>query len=64
MSTKENRGDANVRYGWLGSRKNDIVRILINGLGTTGKPGEKSDLISGVYLSPEDRTFTRCAFLT
>ncbi|RLM65000.1 uncharacterized protein C2845_PM16G23670 [Panicum miliaceum] len=58
VSTKEKRGDANVRYGWLGSRKNDIVRILINGLGTTGKPAEKSDLSAGVYLSPESRTFT------
>jgi hypothetical protein len=58
VSTKEKRGDANVRYGWLGSRKNDIVRILINGLGTTGKPAEKSDLSAGVYLSPENRTFT------
>ncbi|RLM73118.1 uncharacterized protein C2845_PM15G25100 [Panicum miliaceum] len=58
VSTKEKRGDANVRYGWLGSRKNDIVRILINGLGTTGKPAEKADLSAGVYLSPENRTFT------
>ncbi|WVZ87651.1 hypothetical protein U9M48_034257 [Paspalum notatum var. saurae] len=57
-STKEERGDANVRYGWLGSRKNNIVRILINGLGTTGKPGEKSGLSAGVYLSPVGRTFT------
>ena len=64
VSTKEKRGDANVRYGWLGSRKNDIVRILINGLGITGKPAEKSDLSAGVYLSPENRTFTRCSFLT
>ncbi|CAN6269722.1 unnamed protein product [Urochloa humidicola] len=58
VAMKEKRGDANVRYGWLGSRKNDIVRILINGLGTTGKPAEKSDLSAGVYLSPENRTFT------
>ncbi|KAG2575604.1 hypothetical protein PVAP13_7KG382400 [Panicum virgatum] len=58
VSTKEKRGDANVRYGWLGSRKNDIVRILINGLGITGNPAEKSDLSAGVYLSPENRTFT------
>ncbi|TVU32540.1 hypothetical protein EJB05_24271 [Eragrostis curvula] len=57
-STKEERGDANVRYGWLGSRKNDIVRILINGLGTTAKPAEKASLSSGVYLSPENRAFT------
>ncbi|XP_062227099.1 inactive poly [ADP-ribose] polymerase RCD1-like isoform X2 [Phragmites australis] len=57
-STKEERGDANVRYGWLGSRKNDIVRILINGLGTTGKPVEKSGLNAGVHLSPENRIFT------
>jgi hypothetical protein len=62
-STKEERGDANVRYGWLGSRKNDIVKILINGLGTTAKPAEKACLSAGVYLSPENRAFTRCAFL-
>ncbi|KAL6640130.1 hypothetical protein ACP70R_021979 [Stipagrostis hirtigluma subsp. patula] len=57
-STKEERGDANVRYGWLGSKKNDIVRILINGLGTTTKPVEKAGLSAGVYLSPENRAFT------
>ncbi|KQJ85238.1 uncharacterized protein LOC100842408 [Brachypodium distachyon] len=56
--TKEDRGDSNVRYGWLGSRKSDIVRILINGFGTTGKPAEKACLSAGVYLSPEDRAFT------
>uniref|UniRef100_A0A0A9HHD6 PARP catalytic domain-containing protein n=1 Tax=Arundo donax TaxID=35708 RepID=A0A0A9HHD6_ARUDO len=58
-ATKEEHGDANVRYGWLGSRKNDIVRILINGSGTTGKPVEKSGLSAGVYLSPENRIYTR-----
>ncbi|TVU16519.1 hypothetical protein EJB05_40088, partial [Eragrostis curvula] len=58
MLTKEEHGDANVRYGWLGSRKNDIVRILVNGLGTTRKPVEKSGLSAGVYLSPENRAFT------
>ncbi|RLN22538.1 hypothetical protein C2845_PM07G02420 [Panicum miliaceum] len=57
-ATKEARGDANVRYGWLGSRKNDIVRILINGLGTTANPVEKAGLSAGVYLSPENRAFT------
>jgi hypothetical protein len=57
-ATKEARGDANVRYGWLGSRKNDIVRILINGLGTTANPIEKAGLSAGVYLSPENRAFT------
>jgi len=62
-STKEKCGDANVRYGWLGSRKNDIVRILINGLDPTREHVEKSDLSAGVYLSPVDRAFTRCPFL-
>ncbi|XP_062191536.1 inactive poly [ADP-ribose] polymerase RCD1-like isoform X2 [Phragmites australis] len=57
-STKEECGDANVRYGWIGSRKNDIVRILINGLGTTVKSVEKAGLSAGVYLSPENRAFT------
>lgn len=56
--TKEDRGDSNVRYGWLGSTKSDIVRILINGFGSTGKPAEKACLSAGVYLSPEDRAFT------
>ncbi|XP_014752937.1 probable inactive poly [ADP-ribose] polymerase SRO1 isoform X3 [Brachypodium distachyon] len=56
--TKEDRGDSNVRYGWLGSTKTDIVRILIHGFGTTGKPTEKACLSAGVYLSPEDRAFT------
>ena len=62
-STKEARGDANVKYGWLGSRKSDIVRILINGLGTTANPVEKAGLSAGVYLSPENRAFTRCVLL-
>lgn len=57
-STKEARGDANIRYGWLGSKKNDIVRVLINGLGTTANPVEKAGLSAGVYLSPENRAFT------
>lgn len=61
--TKEERGDATVRYRWLGCRKNDIVRILINGLDTPGKSVEKSSLNAGVYLSPENRAFTRCVFL-
>jgi hypothetical protein len=59
--TKEDRGDSNVRYGWLGSTKSDIVRILINGFDSTGKPAEKACLSAGVYLSPEDRAFTRYA---
>jgi len=62
-STKEARGDANVKYGWLGSRKSDIVRILINGLGTAANPVEKAGLGAGVYLSPENRAFTRCVLL-
>ena len=62
-STKEARGDANVKYGWLGSRKSDIVRILINGLGTTANTVEKAGLSAGVYLSPENRAFTRCVLL-
>ncbi|KAL6844383.1 hypothetical protein ACP4OV_026056 [Aristida adscensionis] len=57
-STKEAHGDANVRYGWLGSKKNDIIRILINGLDSTAKPVEKAGLSAGVFLSPENRTFT------
>jgi hypothetical protein len=56
--TKEH-GDANVRYGWLGCRKNDIVRILTDGLDTTGKLMGKSDLNAGIYLSPENRAFVR-----
>ncbi|GJN26072.1 hypothetical protein PR202_gb13971 [Eleusine coracana subsp. coracana] len=59
--TKEH-GDANVRYGWLGCRKNDIIRILIDGLDTTGKPVEKSGLNAGVYLSPENQAFTSVGF--
>jgi hypothetical protein len=51
------------KYGWIGSRKSDIVRILINGLGTTAIPVEKDGLNAGVYLSPENRAFTRCLFL-
>lgn len=52
------RGDANVRYGWLGSTKQDIAEILIHGFGLGTKPtGE------GVYLTPENRAFARFLIL-
>lgn len=56
--TREKFGDANARYGWLGSRKQDIVGVLINGFVSTGKTTHNADMGAGIYLSPENRAFT------
>uniref|UniRef100_A0A6I9QA98 Inactive Poly [ADP-ribose] polymerase RCD1 isoform X1 n=1 Tax=Elaeis guineensis var. tenera TaxID=51953 RepID=A0A6I9QA98_ELAGV len=55
-STRAQRGDANVRYGWFGSKKIDIAGILIHGFGMVGKPTE-GVLGTGVYLTPDNRAF-------
>ncbi|BAF19202.1 uncharacterized protein [Oryza sativa Japonica Group] len=56
--TRKKIGYADVRYGWLGSRKQDIVGVLINGFISTGQTSHSSDMRTGVYLSPENRAFT------
>lgn len=60
--TRKKIGYADVRYGWLGSRKQDIVGVLINGFISTGQTRHSSDMRTGVYLSPENRAFTRLLF--
>ncbi|XP_008806623.1 inactive poly [ADP-ribose] polymerase RCD1-like [Phoenix dactylifera] len=55
-STRVQRGDANVRYGWFGSKKIEIAEILIRGFGMGGKPTE-GVLGTGVYLTPDNRAF-------
>uniref|UniRef100_A0A0E0L9Z0 Poly [ADP-ribose] polymerase n=1 Tax=Oryza punctata TaxID=4537 RepID=A0A0E0L9Z0_ORYPU len=56
--TRKKIGYADVRYGWLGSRKQDIVGVLINGFVSTERTSHNSDIRTGVYLSPENRAFT------
>ncbi|KAJ0987287.1 hypothetical protein J5N97_005643 [Dioscorea zingiberensis] len=56
-ATESIRGVANVKYGWFGSSKLDIVGILIHGFGKAGKITEQGVLGSGVYLSSENRSF-------
>ncbi|XP_072952917.1 inactive poly [ADP-ribose] polymerase RCD1-like [Typha angustifolia] len=56
-STKEERGDANVRYGWLGCRKQDLAEIMIHGFGMAEKTTQEPALGTGVYLTPGDRAF-------
>uniref|UniRef100_A0A0D9WNW0 Poly [ADP-ribose] polymerase n=1 Tax=Leersia perrieri TaxID=77586 RepID=A0A0D9WNW0_9ORYZ len=58
LLTRKKIGDANVRYGWLGSRKQDIVGVLINGFVSTRSTRHNSDMCTGVYLSPKNRAFT------
>lgn len=59
QSTRALRGDANVRFGWFGSKKIDIAGILVCGFGMVGKPTE-GVLGTGVYLTPDNRAFARC----
>ncbi|GJN00159.1 hypothetical protein PR202_ga17570 [Eleusine coracana subsp. coracana] len=55
--TSERSGGANTRYGWLGSRKKDIIKILIDGFVSTEKTTENAGMDPGIYLSPENRAF-------
>ncbi|TVU11834.1 hypothetical protein EJB05_45440 [Eragrostis curvula] len=43
------------RYGWLGSKKQDIVKILMDGFVSTKNTTGNVD---GILLSPENRAFT------
>ncbi|XP_039144260.1 inactive poly [ADP-ribose] polymerase RCD1-like isoform X2 [Dioscorea cayenensis subsp. rotundata] len=55
-TTESIHGVANVKYGWFGSNKLDIVGILIHGFGKVGKTTE-GVLGSGVCMSSENRSF-------
>jgi hypothetical protein len=54
--TSERCGAANTRYGWLGSRKKGIVRILMDGF-VSIETTQNADSNPGIYLSPENRAF-------
>ncbi|XBH98851.1 hypothetical protein VPH35_128301 [Triticum aestivum] len=56
--TGQKSGNANAKYGWLGSRKQDIVSVIVNGFVSTGKNTHDTAMADGIYLSPENRAFT------
>ncbi|XP_037459686.1 inactive poly [ADP-ribose] polymerase RCD1-like [Triticum dicoccoides] len=56
--TGQKSGNANAKYGWLGSRKQDIVSVIVNGFVSTGKNTHDTVMADGIYLSPENRAFT------
>ncbi|KAM3188815.1 hypothetical protein ACQJBY_067651 [Aegilops geniculata] len=56
--TGQKSGNANAKYGWLGSRKQDIVSVIVNGFVSTGKNSHDTAMADGIYLSPENRAFT------
>lgn len=59
--TREQRGDANVRFAWFGAKKMDIVGTLIHGFGNYAKP-TNGNLGNGLYLYPEGRSFASVKF--
>uniref|UniRef100_A0A453R8W0 PARP catalytic domain-containing protein n=1 Tax=Aegilops tauschii subsp. strangulata TaxID=200361 RepID=A0A453R8W0_AEGTS len=56
--TGQKSGNANAKYGWLGSRKQDIVSVIVNGFVSTGENTRDTAMADGIYLSPENRAFT------
>ncbi|KAM0845431.1 hypothetical protein ACQ4PT_056382 [Festuca glaucescens] len=60
--TGQKSGTAMARYGWLGSRKQDIVSVITNGLLSTEKITHETEIGAGIYLSPENRAFTSVGF--
>ncbi|XP_077244794.1 inactive poly [ADP-ribose] polymerase RCD1-like isoform X2 [Tasmannia lanceolata] len=50
--TKKDRGNANVRYAWLGSSKQDITRIMVHGFWPNEKPQFKLTCGIGIHLAP------------
>ncbi|XBI08707.1 hypothetical protein VPH35_136398 [Triticum aestivum] len=56
--TGQKSGNANAKYGWLGSRKQDIVSVMVNGFVSTGENTRDTAMADGIYLSPENRAFT------
>ncbi|KAL9262147.1 Inactive poly [ADP-ribose] polymerase RCD1-like protein [Drosera capensis] len=51
--TKKFRGVANIRYAWLPSTKDEVLKIMTYGLGYCGLPKIKSSYGNGVHLSAE-----------
>jgi hypothetical protein len=60
--TGQKSGNAIARYGWLGSGKQDIVSVITNGFLSIEKNTHDTELGPGIYLSPENRAFTRLFF--
>lgn len=47
-------GDANVKYAWYSSTKDEICKITHHGFGCYGKPNNNGLYGSGIYLFPDD----------
>ncbi|XP_077237718.1 WWE protein-protein interaction domain protein family [Tasmannia lanceolata] len=52
-TTKNDRGNANVRYAWLGSSKHALTGIMFHGFWENEKPKFKPTFGNGVHLAPE-----------
>ena len=61
--TRQKSGNAIARYVWLGSGKQDIVSVITNGFLSTDKITHETEIGAGIYLSPENRAFTRLCFI-
>ncbi|CAL9087814.1 unnamed protein product [Musa acuminata var. zebrina] len=57
-STREKRGNANVKYAWFGSTTQEILRILTYGFGSAVAPTVGAAFGSGIYLTPYHRSFS------
>lgn len=60
--TIEKFGNANARYGWLGSTKQGIISVIVNGFASSGKNTHNTDIGAGNYLPPKNRACTRLLF--
>ncbi|KAJ0047585.1 hypothetical protein Pint_15441 [Pistacia integerrima] len=47
-------GDANVKYAWYSSTKDEICKIIQHGFGCCGKPDNNGLYGCGIYLCPDD----------
>ncbi|KAJ0106490.1 hypothetical protein Patl1_18035 [Pistacia atlantica] len=47
-------GDANVKYAWYSSTKDEICNIIRHGFGCCGKPDNNGLYGCGIYLCPDD----------
>lgn len=56
--TAEERGDANVRYGWFGAGKSDLAGVLFHGFAMMcGKATKEGPSGTALYLTQESRSF-------
>lgn len=61
--TKRCRGDANVRYAWLASSKEELPTVMTHGLGYCRPSTIKSMYGIGVHLTAADSPYTRFGVL-